>query len=165
MKKYLFYLPFFAFLALSCGSSKKVADTPPPAPPSTFIESADAVGWSSIFIRDGIQYEQAFNEVLDVIAKHYEMDMISKEGGYGRSNWIITTKRTTGYWNGVSGYWQTSYKTRVIFKFSADRTQVDIKTEAQWNNGRDSDWHLGYDGELLQTIKQDIEGSVGRTVK
>ena len=162
MKKYLVaVLSILCVLALGCGPIKLLNNTPTPAPPpTTFIESVDEVGWSTILIRESIKYDDAYNEVLDVIAKHYEMDMISKEGGYGRSNWIITQRRP--YDNTTI---TTTYKTRVMFKFSADRTKVDIKTEAQFNNGMDNIWRIGYDGELLRTIKQDIEGTIGRTVK
>jgi len=90
--------------------------------------------------------------VLDVVAKRFEMDVISKEGAYARSQW--------GYrWGVTEG---TSYRTRVIFKFAPDKTKVDIKTEAEWYYG--GVWHLGYDTRLLETIKQDIMGTVGRTV-
>ena len=99
-------------------------------------------------------YDKAFAEVLDVIASRFEMDMISKEGGYGRTNWIYT-------WN-KSGKYTEKYRTRVIFKFSADRTKVNIKTEAEF--GGDPNWIKGYDTRLLSTMKQDIGGVVGRTV-
>jgi len=82
------------------------------------------------------------------------MDMINKDGGYGRSNWIYT-------WNDKGKYSQV-YRTRVIFKFSADRTKVDIKTEAEF--GGENKWIKGFDTRLLETMKQDISGVVGRTV-
>jgi hypothetical protein len=100
-----------------------------------------------------VNYDKAFNEVLDVIAKRFEMDMINKEGGYGRTNWIYT-------WN-LKGKYTEKYRTRVIFKFSADRTKVDIKTEAEM--GGEPQWIKGWDSRLLATIKQDIMGVVGRT--
>ena len=146
----------FAFCLLFSGcihSKKAVASTAP----TTFVRSADAGGWSTILIRDGLSYDKAFDEMLDVVAKRYEMDMISKEGGYGRSKWIYTNITT----NGVT---EENYKTRIIFKFSADKTKVDIKTEAQWKSS-DNGWLIGYDTELLQTLKQDVEGSIGRTVR
>ncbi|NDV95393.1 hypothetical protein D0T84_10765 [Dysgonomonas sp. 521] len=40
--------------------------------------------------------------------------------------------------------------------------KVDIKTEAEL--GGKPNWIKGWDTHLLQTIKQDIMGSVGRTV-
>ena len=146
MKKLISIFALFVAITLlqSCGVSR----------PSTFIRATDGGTWSSIFIREELTYDKAFNEVLDVCAKRFEMDMISKEGGYGRTNWIYT-------WN-TKGNYTSKYRTRVIFKFSADRTKVDIKTEAE--RGGESKWIKGFDTRLLQTIKQDISGVVGRTV-
>jgi len=124
------------------------------AKPKGFVKATDGGTWSSISIREDLTYDKAFNEVLDVIAKRFEMDMISKEGGYGRTNWIYT-------WN-TKGKYTENYRTRVIFKFSADRTKVDIKTEAEY--GGEPRWVKGFDTRLLQTMKQDISGVVGRTV-
>ena len=131
-------------LFTSCGAVK----------PRSFVKATDGGSWSSILLREDLTYDQAFNEVLDVIARRFEMDMISKEGGYGRTNWSYT-------WNDRGTYTQ-KYRTRVIFKFSSDRKKVDIKTEAEF--GGEPNWIRGFDTRLLSTIKQDISGAVGRTV-
>ena len=131
-------------LLTSCGAIK----------PSSFVRATDGGSWSSIMIREDLSYDQAFNEVLDVVAKRFEMDMISKDGGYGRTNWSYT-------WNDRGKYYE-KYRTRVIFKFSNDRKKVDIKTEAEF--GGEPNWIRGFDTRLLSTIKQDISGAVGRTV-
>ena len=136
----------FVIVALASATTKSM--------PSSFVKATDGGTWSSIFIREDLTYDKAFNEVLDVCAKRFEMDMISKEGGYGRTNWIYT-------WN-TKGQYTEKYRTRVIFKFSADRTKVDIKTEAEF--GGEPNWIKGFDTRLLQTMKQDISGVVGRTV-
>jgi hypothetical protein len=122
--------------------------------PKSFVQAVDGGSWSSILIRDDLSYDQAFNEVIDVVARRFEMDMISKDGGYGRTNWSYT-------WNDRGTYMET-YRTRVIFKFSNDRKKVDIKTEAEFGGG--NSWVRGFDTRLLSTIKQDISGAVGRTV-
>lgn len=145
MKKLLFIvLGTISLFLTSCGSIK----------PSSFVKATDGGTWSSILIREDLEYDKAFNEVLDVVAKRFEMDMISKDGGYGRTNWIYT-------WN-TKGKYTEKYRTRVIFKFSSDRTKVDIKTEAEF--GGEPKWIKGFDTRLLQTMKQDISGVVGRTV-
>ena len=121
--------------------------------PKSFVREASGGNWSSILIREDLTYDAAFNEVLDVVAKIFEMDMISKEAGYGRTNWLYT-------WN-TKGKFTKKYRTRVIFKFSADRSKVDIKTEAEF--GGEPHWIRGFDTRLLHTIKQDISGIIGRT--
>ena len=105
-------------------------------------------------IRDGLTYDKAFGEVMDVVGKRFELDMISKDSGYIRTNWIYT-------WNTKRKY-NEKYRTRVIIKFSADRTKVDIKSEAEF--GGEPRWVKGFDTALLSQIKQDIQGVVGRTV-
>ena len=77
--------------------------------PKGFVKATDGGVWSSIQIKESLSYDEAFNEVLDVIAKRFEMDMISKDGGYARTQWIYT-------WN-LKNVYSKTYRTRVIFKF------------------------------------------------
>lgn len=122
--------------------------------PSNFIRTPD-VTWSTVQLRDNIDFDEAWNQVIDVLAKQFEMEMISKEGAYARTGWIYT-------WN-TKGIYTKNYRNRVIIKFSADRTKVEIKTEAQF--GAEGKWKNGFDSRLLQTVKQDIMGVVGRTTR
>ncbi len=143
MKKFFFFaMGAIAMMLCSCSG------------PSSFVKAVDGGTWSTIMVREELTFDQAFNEALDVVAKRFEMDMISKESGYARSNWIYT-------WN-TKGTYTAKYRTRVIFKFSADRKRIDIKTEAEY--GGEPNWIKGYDTRLLSTIKQDISGVVGRVV-
>jgi len=120
---------------------------------STFVKTS-SVEWASIQIRDGLDYDRAWGEVLDVIAKRFEMEMISKEGGYARTGWIYTWLK--------NGVYTKNYRVRVIFKFSPDHQKVDVKTEAE-KLDLNKNWISGYDTRLLQTVKTDIMGVVGRT--
>lgn len=122
--------------------------------PRTFQRAVDGGTWSSIMVRDDLSYDKAFGEVMDVIGRRFELDMISKDGGYLRTNWIYT-------WN-AKGRYTKKYRTRVVLKFSADRTRIDVKTEAEF--GGEPKWIKGFDTSLLTQIKQDIMGVVGRTV-
>ena len=68
MKKFAFLaLGVVAILMSSCGAIK----------PSSFVKASDGGTWSSIMIREDLTYDKAFNEVLDVVSKRFEMDMIS----------------------------------------------------------------------------------------
>lgn len=122
--------------------------------PRSFQRAVDGGAWSSILVRDDLPYDRAFGEVMDVIGRRFELDMISKEGGYLRTNWIYT-------WNDRGKYTE-KYRTRVIIKFNSDRTRIDIKTEAEF--GGEPRWIKGFDTALLSQTKQDIMGVVGRTV-
>ena len=101
-------------------------------------------------IREDLTYDQAFNEVIDVVARRFEMDMISKDGGYGRTNWIYT-------WN-TRGKYMRKYRTRVIFKFSSDRKKVDIKTEAEY--GGEPKWKKGFDIRMCALRHCKYSGSI-----
>jgi hypothetical protein len=126
---------------VSCGSSN-------------FVRTSD-VPWSTIELRDDLSYDKAWNEAIDVIAGRFEMDMISKDGGYARTGWTYT-------WN-TKGNYTKNYRNRVIIKFSPDRTKIQLKTDAQ--SGSIGKWKNGFDSRLLTTIKQDIMGAVGRTTR
>lgn len=122
--------------------------------PKSFARTVEP-GWAAIEIREGMDFEQAWQETLDVLAKKFELEMISKDGGYARTSWIHT------WWK--AGEVTENYRVRVVVKFSADRTKVDIKTEA--NYLMSGEWVLGTDTRLLQTVKTDIMGVVGRTTR
>ena len=122
--------------------------------PKTFQRAVDGGSWSSVMVRDGLSYDRAFGEVMDVIGRRFELDMISKDGGYLRTNWIYT-------WNSKGKYTE-KYRTRIVIKFSSDRSRVDIKSEAEF--GGEPHWIKGFDTALLTQTKQDIMGVVGTTV-
>ncbi len=55
------------------------------------------------------------------------------------------------------------YSERVTIKFSFDKSKVEIKSEADYQ--RASGWVIGSDTALLQTLKADIMGIVGRVTR
>lgn len=122
--------------------------------PQSFVRIMEPT-WAGIEIREGMSYEQAWQEVVDVLAKKFELEMISREGGYVRTSWIHT------WWK--KGELTEKYRVRAIIKFSPDHKRIDIKTEA--NYLEKSEWIVGTDTRLLQTVKTDIMGVIGRTTK
>jgi hypothetical protein len=102
-----------------------------------------------------MKYEAAWQEVTDVLAKKFELEMISKDGGYLRTSWIYT------WWK--VGERTENYRVRAIVKFSPDGRKVDIKTEANYLRGKQ--WLVGSDTRLLETVKTDIMGVIGRTTR
>ena len=121
----------------------------------SFVKSSESE-WTTIQIRDDLSFEKAWGEVLDLIAKRFEMEMISKEGGYGRTSWVYDWLKP--------GTPKKTYRVRVIFKFSADHTKIDLKTDAQ-KLAKGGVWISGYDTKLMETVKMDIMGVIGRTTK
>lgn len=111
--------------------------------------------WAGIELKAGLSYEDAWPQVVDVLARKFELEMISKEGGYLRTSWIYT------WW---TGYVTANYRVRAVVKFSPDRKKVDIKTEANYLT-RGRQWVVGTDTRLLKTVKMDIMGVVGRVTR
>lgn len=122
--------------------------------PESFVQVTEPT-WASVEIKKDISSERAWQEVVDVLAKKFELEMISREGGYVRTSWIYT------WWK--VGEFTANYRVRAIVKFSADWDKVDIKTEANYLKG--DIWRVGFDTRLLQTVKTDIMGVVGRTTR
>jgi len=122
--------------------------------PESFIRAFEP-SWTSIEIRENMSLESAWSQVVDVLAKKFELEMISKEGTYVRTSWIYT------WW--IVGERTENYRVRAIVKFSGDGKNVDIKTEANYLDG--DQWIVGFDDRLLETVKTDIMGVVGRTTR
>lgn len=142
MRSLCFALSFFIMVAIiSCAH-----------PPRTFIRESEP-SWATIELRKGLSYEDAWALVVDNLAKRFELEMVSKDGGYARTSWIYN-------WTGNV---TQKYRVRATVKFQPDKTKVDIKTEAEW--GGPGKWTPGYDDNMLTTLKTDIMGTVGRTTK
>ena len=122
--------------------------------PKSFIKIYKPT-WASVELRDNLSFDEAWHRVVDVLAKKFELEMISIDGGYIRTSWIYS------WWK--EGKLTEDYRVRAIVKFSPDQKQLDIKTEA--NYLKKGSWVMGTDTRLLSTIKTDIMGVVGRTTR
>ena len=138
-------------VALSCQARVQVQRS---NRPNSFVQVIEP-SWSSVELRDDLSFEDAWADVADVIAKNFELEVISKEGGYIRTSWIYS------WWK--AGEITDNYRVRAIAKFSARRDKLDIKTEAHYREL--GEWVLGSDTRLLQTLKTDMMGVVGRTTR
>ena len=130
------------------------------APPESFIErmsmaeASEEAGWTLIELRDGIAYEDAWQDAVDIVAKKFELEMVSAEAGYARTSWTSWRFDSANH---------PDYRVRVILKFAPRRDSLSIKTDA--NFLRDDRWVVGSDTALLETLKTDIMGVVGRTTR
>ncbi|MCY4441315.1 MAG: hypothetical protein OXE53_14060 [Deltaproteobacteria bacterium] len=111
--------------------------------------------WSVIELRDGIEYEKAWQQTVDVLARRFDIEIVEKESGYLRSSWIYT------WWQ--SGKHTDGYRVRALIKFTPEKDAVAIKTDAHYRER--SGWITGADTLLLDTLKSDIMGVVGRTTR
>jgi len=120
--------------------------------PKTFVKSMEP-SWTSVELRDDVAFDQAWESVVDTLVKRFDMEVLSRQDGYARTVWLYT-------WTGKVN---ENYRVRVTAKFSPDRKKVEIKSEAEF--GGSGNWRMGYDVRLLQTVRTDIMGTIGRTTR
>lgn len=120
--------------------------------PQSFVKTLEPT-WASVELRTEVDYDQAWEVIIDTLVKRFDLEVLSKENGYFRTNWLYT-------WTGCLN---ERYRVRVTGKFSPDRKKVELKSEAEF--GGSGYWVQGYDTRLLNTIKSDIMGTIGRTTR
>ena len=118
--------------------------------PASFVSKPPS--WSAIPVREGLDYEDAWAEVVDVLARKFDLEEISKDGGYVRTSWIHN-------WENGRVHDET-YRVRATAKFSPRRDAVDVKTEAQVRI--EGTWQVGMDMRLMEEVRTSVQGAVGR---
>ena len=113
--------------------------------------------WSIIELREGMEYEAAWEQVVDLIARRFDIEMVEKESGYLRTSWNYT------WWQ--SGVHTENYRVRAMAKFTPEKDAVAVKAEAHYLDRITRGWVTGADSLLLDTLKTDIMGTVGRTTR
>lgn len=110
-------------------------------------------GWSSMEIRDNINYDEAWGTVFGLLCRTFDIETAMKDDGYIRTSWLHS-------W---SGQYNPGYTVRVTVKFSNDRRTLDLKTEAMLMQGPRI--FIGVDTRLASTLKTDLMGTIGRTTR
>lgn len=116
--------------------------------PKTFIKGP--AGETTILLRQGLDYDQAFREVAFILNRHrFETEMIQPEVGYIRTRW--------NQWESTTSL--DAYRVRVMCNFNPNRTQLIVKIEAEYfERGY---WVQGNDTRALETLRNDLNMSVG----
>lgn len=122
------------------------------AAPISFVKMIEPT-WASVEIRSGVEYEQAWKSIVDLLVRKFDMAVLSKENGYMRTGWLFS-------WTGEL---REDYRVRVTVKFSPDHQKVDVKSEANYR--QKTGWVMGSDTSLLKTLKTDLMGTVGRITR
>lgn len=107
--------------------------------------------WKKIQIQESLDYNHAFNTALEMVSNNYEMDLINKDGGYIRSEW--------SYMKNKKGKRIKDMRMRITIKFNHDRTQLQVRTEAQ--KLKRDEWIEGEDSALSKQIRDDLQGALG----
>ena len=146
-------LLFVCFIISACQTTT--------TPPVTYVETAEP-GWKVISLREELQYNEAWQLLVDRIRKKYDIEILDKDSGYLRTGWIYTT----------GGSVRSDYKTRIIAKFSPDKRHVELKVDALFHKLRvgavtgdvyaDYGWIPGIDTQLLDDVYGDLSALLGR---
>ncbi|MDR1390144.1 MAG: hypothetical protein LBJ31_09250 [Treponema sp.] len=136
----------FGMMVAGCGGS------PTPRAPSTFVTGSG--GETTVLLRQGLDFEQAFREVLFILNRHgFEPEMMQPEAGYIRTRWNTT-------WNNPNTAAETRYRVRIVVTFNPGRTQVFINAPAErLTDG--TNWVVGYDTKAIDTMRTDITQIIG----
>ena len=140
-----------SLLFIGCGQGKIQL-------PHSFVQLNDMSRgkWKVIELRGGLEYEEAWNILVDIIAMKWDIDVINYRAGYLRSDWFCTTGRDEG-----TGRLFT-YRRRISVNFTGDRTKVQIRTEANYEV-QEFPTAYGFDSAFDQDVLNEISGRLGRT--
>jgi hypothetical protein len=98
-----------------------------------------------------LSYEDAWQRVVYIITKKFELEMISKDDGYVRSAY------GPSYFSEVMS--NSRYRVRIVAKFTPNRKKVEFKIESQVFDGKV--WINGSDTRVAANMRKDFEFSLG----
>ncbi len=107
--------------------------------------------WESMDIKPAVKYEDAWQRVIYIITKKFELDMISKEDGYVRSAYGQT------YFS--EDLQNERYQIRIVAKFTPDKKKFEFKIESRVWDGKI--WHNGSDIRVAANMRKDFLNSIG----
>ena len=152
MKQVVFTLIAAMLLAAGCATN---------IPPPTYVETVEP-GWKVVHLRDDLQFETAWQMLVDRIRKSYDIEIVDKDSGYLRTGWIHTS----------TGSVRSDYKTRITIKFTPDRTKLELTADSMFHKEkrgavsgrliRDYGWLPGTDAQLVNDVYGDVSALLGR---
>lgn len=107
--------------------------------------------WESMDIKSTVKYEDAWQRVIYIITKKFELEMISKEDGYVRSSY------GQSYFS--EDLQNERYQIRIVAKFTPDRKKLEFKIESRMWDGKI--WHNGSDVRVAANMRKDFLNSLG----
>lgn len=128
--------------------------------PLSFVQAMEPQ-WASVQVRDGLDAKGAWDAVLDVLIRKFDLERLetlSRENGYMRTSWLYPQSAWSDSLEGAI------YRLRATVKFSPEHDRVDVKTEAAFYDSSRK-WVPGSETSLLQELKTDLMGAVGRVTR
>ena len=107
--------------------------------------------WEAMDIKPSLKYDDAWQRVIYIITKKFELEMISKEDGYVRSAY------GQSYFS--EDIQNERYQIRIVSKFSPDRKRLEFKIEARIWDGKI--WRNGSDVRVAANMRKDFLNSIG----
>lgn len=107
--------------------------------------------WESMDIKQSVKYDDAWQRVIYIITKKFELEMISKEDGYVRSAY------GQSYFS--EDMQNERYQIRIVAKFTPDRKKLEFKIESRIWDGKI--WHNGSDIRVAANMRKDFLNSIG----
>lgn len=111
--------------------------------------------WEVVDIKQGMKYDDAWERVIYIITKKFELEMISKEDGYVRSAY------------GASYFTEDmhndKYQVRIVAKFTPDKRKLEFKIESRIWDGKI--WQNGSDVRVAANMRKDFMNALGEPQK
>jgi hypothetical protein len=107
--------------------------------------------WESMDIKQSVKYDDAWQRVIYIITKKFELEMISKEDGYVRSAY------SQSYF--LEDMQNERYQIRIVAKFTPDKKKFEFKIESRIWDGKI--WHNGSDIRVAANMRKDFLNSIG----
>lgn len=107
--------------------------------------------WEAMDVKPSVKYDDAWQRVIYIITKKFELEMISKEDGYVRSAY------SQSYFS--EDMQNERYQIRIVAKFTPDRKKFEFKIESRVWDGKI--WHNGSDVRVAANMRKDFLNSIG----
>ncbi|MEW6060345.1 MAG: hypothetical protein AB1600_00250 [Bacteroidota bacterium] len=133
-----------ALLLFGCGTTA----------PDSFMRMTKQY-WEVIDIKPTIKYDDAWERVIYIITKKFELEMISKEDGYVRSAF------GPSYF--TEDMQNDKYQVRIVVKFTPDHKRLEFKIEARVWDGKI--WQNGSDVRVAANMRKDFLNSLSEPQK
>ncbi|MDP1675525.1 MAG: hypothetical protein Q8L88_01575 [Bacteroidota bacterium] len=111
--------------------------------------------WEVVDVKQSIKYDDAWQRVIYIVTKKFELEMISKEDGYVRSAF------GPSYFS--EDMINDKYQVRIVAKFTPDRKKVEYKIESRIWTGKI--WENGSDVRVAANMRKDFVNSLVEPVK
>ncbi|MFA6456364.1 MAG: hypothetical protein WCW40_06030 [Bacteroidota bacterium] len=107
--------------------------------------------WESMDVKQSVPYEDAWQRVIYIITKKFELEMVSKEDGYVRSAY--------GQSYFTEDMQNERYQIRIVAKFTPDKKRFEFKIESRIWDGKI--WRNGSDVRVATNMRKDFQNSIG----